>query len=276
MPSSRFKRALPSPKPSLVPAPIRPRDLLKLTPFPIHPFDQMHGVDTSGLVPAKHLITGHPNDEHVTAYYGVAPSILRALIDRWRETILPHPIGRYTFIDIGAGKGRGLLVASEYHFRKVVGIELNPSMAAVARQNVALWTKAHSEDSTAPRLAPIEVLEQDALDFDLPGIPTLLFLFHPFEAPVLKQLLERIETQFARRSGTLDLIYVNAECAEVLDRHPAFTQLFLDKVRMSPEDHAADLEAIARQHEYGSTGDEECAIYRYTGRPTKPIFGPAA
>ena len=109
MPSSRSKPA--PPKPSLVPPPIRPRDLLKLTTFPIHPFDQMHGVDTSGLVPAKHLVTGHANDEHVTAYYGVAPSILHTLIDQWRETIPPHPISRYTFIDIGAGKGRGLLVA---------------------------------------------------------------------------------------------------------------------------------------------------------------------
>src|ERR1035437_5425846 len=124
MSSSRSKPA--TPKPSLVPPPIRPRDLLKLAPRPIHPYDQMRGVDTSGLVPAKHLITGHANDEHVTAYYGVAPSILRTLIDRWRETIPPHPISSYTFIDIGAGKGRGLLVASEFHFRKVVGIELNP------------------------------------------------------------------------------------------------------------------------------------------------------
>jgi hypothetical protein len=266
---------------SVAPKPVRPRDLLKLTAFPIHPFDQMHGVDTSGLVPAKHLITGHANDEHVTAYYGVAPSILRTLIDHWRETTPPYPISSYTFIDIGAGKGRGLLVASEYHFRKVIGIELNPAMAAIAGQNVAHWTRTHSEDSTAPRLAPIEVIAGDALDFEFPDGPTLIFLFHPFEAPVLRQLLRRIETQFAARprnrpAPALDILYVNAECANVLDRNPAFTQLFLDDVRMSPEDHAADLEAIARQREYGSTGDEECAIYRYTGRAKGPIFTPAA
>src|SRR5208283_3490988 len=117
--------------------------------------DQMHGVDTSGLVPANHLLTGHPNDRHVTAYYGVAPSILRALIRRWRETVPPHPIHRYTFIDIGAGKGRGLLVASEFHFRKVVGIELNPALAAIARSNVAHWTRTHAQDPTAPAIAPI-------------------------------------------------------------------------------------------------------------------------
>ena len=258
------------------PAPKRARDLLQLTPFPVHPFDQMHGVDTSGLVPATHLVTGHANDEHITAYYGVAPSILRALIGAWRASGPPHPIEDYIFIDVGAGKGRALLVASEYSFRKVAGIELNPEMAAIARQNVEHWTRAHREDPTAARLAPIEVVEQDALDFELPQTPTLLFLFHPFEAPVLKQLLRRIETQFARRPGTLDLLYVNAECANVIDRNPAFTQLFRENVPMSPEDHAADLEAIARQKEYGSTGDEECAIYRYTGRAKGPIFTPAA
>lgn len=274
MTSSKSKSA--PPKPSLVPPRTLPRDLLKLTSFPIHPFDEVHGVDTSGLVPAKNLITGHANDEHVTAYYGVAPSILRTLIDQWRETIPPHPISSYTFIDIGAGKGRGLLVASEYRFRKVVGIELNPELAAIARQNVALWTRAHADDSTAPSLATIEVVERDALDFEFSPKPTLLFLFHPFEAPVLKQLLRRIETQFAKRPDTLDILYVNAECADVFDRNPAFTQLFLDNVKMSPEDHAADLAAIAKQKEYGSTGDEECAIYRYTGRAKGPIFTSAA
>src|ERR1017187_8875264 len=247
MSSSRSK-TIPQ-KPSLVAAPTRPRDRLVLTPFPIHPFDQAHGVDTSGLVPARHLVTGHANDEHVTAYYGVAPSILRALIGHWRETIPPHPISSYTFIDVGAGKGRGLLVASEFRFRKVVGIELNPSLAAIARQNVAHWIRTHAEDPTSGPIAPIQIVEGDALHFQLPSTPVLLFLFHPFEAPALRQLLRRIETQFAARrkarvpgersllagveagpSPALDLIYVNAECANVLDRNPAFAQLFLDNV----------------------------------------------
>ena len=145
---------MPKSKPHLVPPPRRPRDLLKLTGFPIHPFDQAHGVDTSGLVPAAHLVTGHANDEHVTAYYGVAPTILRTLIDQWRETIPPHPILRYTFLDIGAGKGRGLLVASEFRFRKVVGIELNPIARRHARSNVAHWHAARAADTTSPLSPP--------------------------------------------------------------------------------------------------------------------------
>jgi len=264
---------MPNPKPVLVPKPARkrPQDLLQRTSTPIHPFDEAHGVDTSGLVPAGNLITGHPNDEFVTAYYGVAPSILRTLIDLWRETIPPHPIHSYSFVDIGAGKGRAMLVASELPFHQVIGIELNPEMADIADRNLSHWLHTHAEDSTAPRLAPIRLYEQDALTFDLPRTPTVVFLFHPFEAPVLKLLLRRIEAQFANRPGTLDILYVNAECRAVLDRHPAFRRLFVGPVSMSPEDHAADLAAIAQQKEYGSTGDEECAIYRYTGRRKQEI-----
>jgi SAM-dependent methyltransferase len=237
---------------------------------PKHPFDEIHGVDTSGLIAAGNLITGHPNDAHVTAYYGIAPSILRTLISLWQATSPPHPIQHYTFLDIGAGKGRAMLVASELPFHQVIGIELNPALADVAQSNLDLWLATHAADTTAPPLAPIRLYEQDALTFDLPRTPTLAFLFHPFEAPILKLLLRRIETRFAKTPGTpptaFDLLYVNAECRNVLDRHPAFTRLFLGPVAMSPEDHAADLAAIAQQKEYGSTGDEECAIYRYTGR----------
>jgi hypothetical protein len=239
-------------------------------PPPKHPFDEIHGVDTSGLIAAGNLITGHPNDAHVTAYYGIAPSILRTLIGLWRATNPSHPLDHYTFLDFGAGKGRAMLVASELPFHQVIGIELNPTLADIAQSNLDHWLATHAADTTAPPLAPIRLYEQDALTFDLPRTPALAFLFHPFEAPILKLLLRRIETRFAKIPGTpppaFDLLYVNAECRSVLDRHPAFNRLFLGPVTMSPEDHAADLAAIAQQKEYGSTGDEECAIYRYTGR----------
>lgn len=249
--------------------PVRPRDLLKPTSTPIHPFDQIHGTDTSGLVPASDLVTGHPNDEHVTAYYGIAPSILRALIDRWLETKPASHITDYTFLDLGAGKGRAILLASEFPFRRVIGVELNPAMTAIAEANVTLWRQAHAADPTASATAPIEVVLDDALNLELPSTPTLIFLFHPFEDPVLKALLRRIETAFKDRPGTLDILYVNAEHGAILNRHPAFKLLWQGQIPMSPDDHAADLEAIAQQSEYGSTGDELCAIYRYVGRGRK-------
>jgi SAM-dependent methyltransferase len=247
----------------------RPRDLLRATATPIHPFDQIHGTDTSGLVPAADLVTGHPNDDHVTAYYGIAPSILRTLIERWRETPPPHPLSRYSFLDLGSGKGRAILLASEFPFREVVGVELNPAMNAIATRNVDIWNGAHAEDATAGSIAPIRVVQDDVLNIPIPANPTLIFLFHPFEEPVLAPLLRRIEAAFAKKPGILDILYANAEHGNLLEHHPGFRLLWQGPVPMTPEDHAADLEAIAQQTEYGSTGDELCAIYRYVGRGTK-------
>ncbi len=232
----------------------------KSTPA-IHPFDKKHQVETSGLIDSRKLASGQTNDSHITAYYGVAPSIFTGLIDKWlNETDPPYDIDRYTFIDIGAGKGRAMLLASQMPFREVIGVELNPAMAAIAQRNIDHWT------ANETHLSPIRLLRQDATTFHFPSGPCLAFLFHPFEAPVMKRFLCGIETQFARRANKLDLLYVNAEHVLVLNRNPAFIRKWFGNVPMSSADHVADLAAIAQQKAYGSTGDEECAIYRYTGR----------
>ncbi len=230
---------------------------------PIHPFDARFGTETGGLIPRVDLRTGAPADRYVTAYYAVAPSILRALLDLWQACAEPpFPLDRYTFLDVGCGKGRALILAAENPFQEVVGIELNPSLAAIARSNLAA-----AADRLAPdRLAPIRLVEGDALTTPLPASPTVVFLFHPFEAPAIRRFLRLVEAHCATRPNQLDILYVNAEHAAILDRNPAFTRLWQGRLPMSTEDHLADLKEIANQLDYGSTGDELCAIFRFTGR----------
>lgn len=238
-------------------------------PAPIHPFDRNRGTDTGGLIRARELLTGHANDKHVTAYYGVAPSILRQLIEIWTHSTSPlFSIDRYTFVDAGAGKGRAMFLAAESPFREVIGVELNPSLAATARRNLEIVTMAdHVVPGLRPALlSPMRVIEGDILSFPFPETPTLLHLFHPFEAPVLRRLLRDLEAQFSKSAATVDIMYVNAELAPILNAHPAFHRVWQGSVLMSTEDHVADLREIAEQHDYGSTGDEQCAIYRYKGR----------
>jgi hypothetical protein len=230
----------------------------------IHPFDTRHGTDTSGLLPAHVIAYGtDARQEELTAYYGVAPSILEGVIDHWLQRTSPqHSIERYTFLDIGAGKGRALLLASQFPFAAVEGVELNCSLSRIAQSNIDIWLR----DAKASPLAPITLHHADATIHPLPKSPTLAFLFHPFEDPVLKRFLKHIETHQSEHPHAFDLMYVNAEHGSLLDKHPAFTLLWEGRVAMSAADHVADLTAIAQQKEYGSTGDELCAIYRFTGR----------
>ncbi len=120
----------------------------KKSRYPKHPFDVEHGTDTGGLTPGPALKTGHAHDRHNTAYYGIAPSILKRLIAQWKQTKPPHALSKYSFIDFGAGKGRAMLLASEFGFKEVVGIELHPALAKKCRGNMRIWHA--SRKKTAP------------------------------------------------------------------------------------------------------------------------------
>lgn len=226
----------------------------------MHPFDRVYGTETSGLLPAEWLAAGTTlRVADLTAYYGIAPSILRSLIDLWRNELAPEaPLEHSVFLDIGSGKGRALLIAAEYPFLRVEGVELNPTLSAVASANLA---RRLAHGSTEP-LAPMQVHTADATRHPLPLQPTLAFLFHPFERLVLRRFLRHVTRSIAAAPRPFDLLYANAEHGDLLDRDPALRKLWAGRVVMSAEDHAADLAEIATQQEYGSTGDEICAVYR--------------
>jgi hypothetical protein len=226
-----------------------------------HPFDLQYGVRTSGLVSGRHLKSGHPHDRHNTAYYGVAPSVLQALIARWRRCPQQAPLDAYTFVDLGAGMGRAVLLASEYPFRAALGVELHPTLAGIARKNLRLWRSAGREK------APMRILGSDVLDFTFPAGPCVAFLFNPFQAPVMRKLLKALAREFAQRPGMLDLLYVNHEQEHLLEMQKGFTRLFLGQVRRSREDAIADYRILANQPdgEYASSNAEECSVWRWMG-----------
>ena len=231
-----------------------------------HPFDIEFGARTSGLVAGRHLTSGHRHDRHNTAYYAVAPSVFQSLLARWRRSPQIAPLDEYTFIDCGAGMGRALLLASEYRFKAAVGVELNPTLARIARKNLALWRAAGRART------PMHLHCQDAVEFNFPVGPCVLFLFNPFRAPVLRRLLEAIAKEFANRPGQLDLIYDNNEHESVLEMQSGFARLFVGQIRRSKADAIADHTILANQPdgEYASANHEDCSIWRWVGT-TGPV-----
>jgi SAM-dependent methyltransferase len=215
-----------------------------------HPFDERYGVETGGLIQGGDLRSGHRNDVFNTAYYGMAPSRFRWAIESWIADDGHTAIEDYSFIDIGCGKGRAVLMASEFGFREVVGVELHRSLAKIAEANVAVWTAA------GRAVCPVRIVCQEATEFTFPEGPCLLYLFHPFGAPVMERLIERIKVDFAGRQGMLDLIYFNPETEALLVTHGGFKQLWTGTVAMSDEDTAVDRVASA---------EDLCSVYRWIG-----------
>ncbi|MGA8043916.1 MAG: class I SAM-dependent methyltransferase [Terracidiphilus sp.] len=226
-----------------------------------HPFDAQNGVRTSGLVAGRHLKTGHPHDRHATAYYGIAPSVLEALIRRWMRTRPAASVRETTFVDVGAGMGRAMLLAAEMPFRAVVGVELHPTLVRIARRNAAIWRKS------GRALTGMRVFQAEASAFRFPNGPCVAFLFNPFNETVLRRFLASVRRQFADRPGQLDLLYVNNEQEQVIERESGWSRIFQGPVRRSKADAIADHRIMANQPdgEYASANHEDCSIWRWTG-----------
>jgi SAM-dependent methyltransferase len=107
----------------------------------------------------------------------------------------------YIFVDIGCGKGRALLIAEEYPFKAIIGLEKRDDLITIAKQVIARFG---SNKTT------VNIIHTDAGDFVLPGANCVLFLFNPFETESFEKFFAN--TVDALRNGNIEIviIYVSA------------------------------------------------------------------
>lgn len=118
----------------------------------------------------------------------------------------------FTFIDLGSGKGRTLLMASEFPFRRIVGVELLPELHQVAVRNIAVFSSAEQKCRTMGSVCC------DARDFVFPPEPLLLYLFDPLPAVALKVMLENLRLSLAAAPRPIRVLY----------HHPASERILLE------------------------------------------------
>lgn len=139
----------------------------------------------------------------------------------FRETLalLRTDFRGFIFIDIGSGKGRALLMAAEYPFRRIVGVELLPQLHAVAERNLRSFAPP---DREAGRIV---LLCMDAAAFEFPPDPTVLFLFNPLPEPALQQLVERLDRSLDLRPRTAYVVYHNPVLEYILSNDRRWERL---------------------------------------------------
>lgn len=211
----------------------RTRRLLERTPLGprlykgwsrTHPIDRLYGIDTSGFVSVDRLHVDPTLTRHMLPYAGSQPSIIRRAI-----ASLPELDG-YSFVDLGCGKGRPLSVASEFPFRRVIGVELSPDLCNVARKNAAAIHRRF------PERPPIDIVQGNAARFTAPAGKVVLFFYHSFDAEFIAHLAENLERSLAGSLEHLFVIYYNPVWGEVLDRSPALVRWRADTMRYDPSE----------------------------------------
>lgn len=173
-------------------------------------FDFRHGVETCGDVPADAAPPAASTAEHGIPYAPSHPKFLREL---FLALSIRHE--DYTFVDLGSGKGRALLLASEFPFRRVIGVEYSEALHRVAIRNVARYR------NQSQRCRDIVCLHVDALEFDFPADPLVLYMYNPFRPPVLGPVMQRLQASLDERPRDVVLLYSAPFHASVVERETA-------------------------------------------------------
>jgi len=159
-------------------------------------FDREHGVTTQALLFLGELGTERGEAyAHATHYEPVPVADFRGLIRRVPKDV----IRASTFVDVGAGMGRAVLLAREYPFKQIVGVELSPHLAEIARDNLA---RGHGFDLAC---RDVRLVRADARKRQMPRGELVVFLYNPFDAQALDAVLDRIAER--RDAGSVWLLY---------------------------------------------------------------------
>lgn len=163
-------------------------------------FDREHGVETAKEVSLFQLDIASENEGDGHGYQASPADAVRNLI-----YCLPivsvrdlSALETFTFIDIGAGKGRTLLVASEFPFRRIIGVEFARELVAAAAQNL--------------RNSRAEIIHADASKYAFPCQNLVVYMYHPFGPGVLRRVLASLRIVAHQRE--VYLIYLNPQEAD--------------------------------------------------------------
>src|SRR5579863_2306181 len=128
--------------------------------------------------------------------------------------------GAFIFIDLGSGKGRTLLMASDYPFRRIVGVELLPALHRAAQENIGKYR------SESQKCFAIEAICQDATEFMFPPEPMVVFLFNPFPEAGLRRVIETLEKSLRERPRRVYVLYHNPLLEGVLGGSKVVKKIF--------------------------------------------------
>jgi predicted RNA methylase len=125
---------------------------------------------------------------------------------------IPVDFSQFTFIDLGCGKGRVLLMASDYPFKRIVGVEFMPDLHRAARQNIAIFS------SDRQRCRQIEAVCLDARDFQFPPGPLVMYLFNPFSESTFAHVLENLRHSVEQMPRPVYIAYRFTEFEKLLSQ----------------------------------------------------------
>jgi SAM-dependent methyltransferase len=177
-------------------------------------FDRRYGTRTSGIIPLGALDAAGAGVAEATCYEPTPVETFDAMM-----RLLPRELADFRFIDYGSGRGRALLLASRYSFKEIIGVEFSERLHRDAETNLQKFRPSERVCYN------VKSLLMDALVFEPPPGPAVLFFFNPFGRELMATVLKRIEEANRGSAPPLYLLYVYPSHQDLLVASPFWAKL---------------------------------------------------
>lgn len=166
-------------------------------------FDMEHEVDTTRAsvrwtTQLKLGLAGH-------CYFPTEPWLFEQIMEA-----MPIEHRQFTFVDLGSGKGRVVLMAAAHPFKQIVGVEFLRELHEIAERNVSRLAGGRGQ------CGDIRLVCGDAREFVFPGGDLVIYLFNPFPAPEVALILKRLEESVRKEPRTVYVAYRYPESEHLL------------------------------------------------------------
>jgi hypothetical protein len=171
-------------------------------------FDRRFGVETMDELLSEEL---HTDDEAVMRSVRYQPTSSFAFEEMMREVDARHQ--DFVFLDLGSDKGKALMLATMYRFKRIIGVELSRRIHDIVEVNLASFLERTGGASV------FELRCQDAAEIDWPTCDLFIFLFNPFG----RQKLDTVFASLARSQSVtprrLRVLCRRSGAFDELERH---------------------------------------------------------
>ena len=164
--------------------------------FGNHLYDFIHGVETS-----KRELGNINNDPNLNDYYPSHKKTVVKSLDCVQNNL--DDLSSYSFIDIGCGKGKTLIIAHNYNFKKIIGYEINKNIFKILSDNI----RKQKSDRF--------ILHNSDLNYESISNKSVIYFYNSFQESLTKKFFNHLEK--SSHLNNIVLIYVNALYSEYLN-----------------------------------------------------------
>lgn len=155
-------------------------------------YEKYFNVSTKGFVSKEVLgLKHHESTDYSTVHYKHIFKMLKKL---------PVDKNKSTLIDYGCGKGRAIITAAAFQFKKIIGVEIS-YLIDVAKNNIDKEKHRKTFD--------IELKQCNAKDYIVPAEVNIIYFFNPFRGSILENVTRNIYSSFKDTPRIIYIIFFN-------------------------------------------------------------------